>query len=284
MVRAVLEDEDEAIPLPFVDSAEISDGVSAVVESMRRVLDVAPSMLRGQSSSDQAFALLRSKAELVGVFVLLTSNLGSYHTSIDVEVFRGFSIADNVAPFIVINDQDAGGAWSFILLHELTHLWLGQTGVSGARSEMAVERFCNDVASEYLLPNEELAQLNIGGSNSLEAIEIKVNDFATDKKLSNSMIAYGLFRNGQIDYETWNQLSTTFRSHWLRNRASRRLHARDQDGGPNYYVVRRHRIGSALLGFVRRAMAEGALTTSKAGKVLGIKATNVQKLLDLSAG
>ena len=27
--------------------------------------------------------------------------------------------------------------------------------------------------------------------------------------------------------------------------------------GPNYYVVKRHRVGSALLGLVRRALEEG---------------------------
>ena len=46
-------------------------------------------------------------------------------------VGRGFALADEVAPFVVINHQDHRGAWSFTLLHELTHLWLGETGVSG---------------------------------------------------------------------------------------------------------------------------------------------------------
>ena len=65
------------------------------------------------------------------MFVLLKGDLGNYRTAIDVEVFRGFAIADDIAPFVVINDNDSKAAWSFTLLHELTHLLLGQTGISG---------------------------------------------------------------------------------------------------------------------------------------------------------
>ena len=57
--------------------------------------------------------------------------MGNYPSAIDVDVFRGFAIADNIAPFVVINDNDSIPAWSFTLLHEVVHLLLGQTGISG---------------------------------------------------------------------------------------------------------------------------------------------------------
>ena len=41
------------------------------------------------------------------------------------------------------------------------------------------------------------------------------------------------------------------------------------DGGPNYYIVRRHRLGAALLNFVARNMSEGVLTPTRASKLLG---------------
>ena len=77
-----------------------------------------------QPNAEDAFRLLRSRTEDAGVFVLLKGDLGSHHTAIDVEVFRGLAIADDVAPFVVINDNDSRAAWSFTLLHELTHLLL----------------------------------------------------------------------------------------------------------------------------------------------------------------
>ena len=49
--------------------------------------------------------------------------------------------------------------------------------------------------------------------------------------------------------------------------------------GPSYYVVRRHRLGHALLGLVSRSLSEGMITYTKAGQVLGVKPRNVAPLL-----
>ena len=280
MVRAVLEDEDEAELLPFIGSVKMSDGVPAVLASIRATFRVDIADFRSQTSPEDAFALLRASAEAAGVFVLLIGNLGSYHTRIELETFRGFALADDAAPFVVVNDQDAKPAWSFTLIHELAHLWLGETGVSGARAEKAIEQFCNDVASEFLLPADELARLRVNDETDFETSQARISEFASDRNLSRSMVAYKLYRRGMIEQQTWRRLSTAFREQWLQARADHRERARDQVGGPSYYVVRRHRVGIALINLVRRMMAGGALTTSKAGKVLGVKPRNVQALID----
>ena len=80
--------------------------------------------------------------------------------------------------------------------------------------------------------------------------------------------------------ESGTRLGTAFREQWLRARAERRERIREQDSGPSYYVLRRHRVGRALIDLVRRMVAGGALTTSKAGKVLGVKPRNVQALIN----
>lgn len=280
MVRAALEDEEEARQLPFVGSMTISDGAPAVQASIRQTIQVNLSDFRGQPSPRDAFALLRAGAERVGVFVLLMGNLGSHHTTIDLETFRGFALADKIAPFVIINDQDSNAAWSFTLIHELTHIWLGQTGISGARSEIAIERFCNDVASEFLLPLEELVQFQVGDPADIDVLQARISDFARKRNLSSSMVVYRLYLIGAIDLDTWRRCSATFRDWWFHERRRRREQGRDREGGPNYYIVRRHRVGKALVNLVRRMMAAGALTTSKAGRVLGVKAKQVQRLAD----
>jgi hypothetical protein len=110
MVRAVLEDEDEAVRLPFVASMTMQEGVEAVLQSIREILDLDLEQYRGRQLTSRepgGFAYIREQAEKAGIYVLLIGNLGSHHTTLDVETFRGFALADDVAPFVVINDQDA---------------------------------------------------------------------------------------------------------------------------------------------------------------------------------
>jgi len=215
MVRAILEDEEDTEPLPFVGSLSMSQGVFTVLSSIKETIQVDIAEFRAQASSDDAFTLLRDRVERAGIFVLLIGNLGSYHTAIDLETFRGFALADEIAPFVIINDQDAHSAWSFTLLHELSHIWLGQTGVSGWRAEISIERFCNDVASEFLLPTSDLAQLGVAKETDFETLQRRISEFAQDRNLSASMVAYKLYRMGMLDFQRWQRLSQTFRQMWI---------------------------------------------------------------------
>ena len=48
----------------------------------------------------------------------------------------------------------------FYAIHEMAHLVLGKTGISGVYIEKTIEKFCNDVASEFLLPSVEVTNSN----------------------------------------------------------------------------------------------------------------------------
>jgi Zn-dependent peptidase ImmA (M78 family) len=272
IVRAALEETEEDKPLAFVGSAKMAQGVDALVDSIRDVLGVTIQQFRSQPTASEAFATLRGAAEKNGIFVLLMGNLGTHHTDIDVRVFRGFALADEVAPFIVINEKDSRAAWSFTLLHELAHIWLGQTGVSGYSSEAAVEKFCDEVAARFLLDPEELKAIET--SLAIEALRERIGIFASERNLSRKMIAYNLLRSGRISSSVYKQVVDEFDAQRLAQRKKD-----EKEGGPNYYVVRRHRVGNALVSLVGRMVATGALTASKAGTVLGVKPTAVTRLV-----
>lgn len=279
IVRETLEAEDEAVPHNFVGRIKQDAGVSAAVQFLRSTLKMPRDEYRGATSDEDAFKLLRACAEAAGIFVVLQGDLGNYHSQISIETYRGFALADSVAPFVVINDQDSATAWSFTLLHEVVHLCLGETGVSGGRPESALEQFCNDVASEYLVDASELRLIKVGGSTPQDVARSKINDFARPRHLSSSMVSYRLFRSGAISFDYWNQLRAFYRSMWLAARARKQATARLNESGPNYYIVRRHRVGDALIGFTRRMLAGGALSTTKAAKVLAVKPHGVGPLL-----
>jgi Zn-dependent peptidase ImmA (M78 family)/DNA-binding XRE family transcriptional regulator len=281
LVRAVLEDDEDVQPLAFVGSARMNDGVPALTQSIEQMLRATRTQYRAQKDAESAFAFLRERAEHAGVFVLLIGNLGSHHSAIPVEAFRGFAIADPIAPFIVINDGDARAAWSFTLLHELAHLWLGATGVSGAGvPEKKIERFCNDVASEFLLPRADVKAIDLAGLDLDAQIDV-IADHANRWRVSRQMVAYGLLKADHITPEAWRSLEAGIRERWVAERRREKDRSKDSDG-PSYYVVRRHRLGHAMLDFARRYTDAGALSPSKAAKVLGVRPRSVYPLLAIA--
>jgi Zn-dependent peptidase ImmA (M78 family) len=183
-----------------------------------------------------------------------------------------------VAPFIVVNDQDARVAWSFTVLHELTHIWLGATGVSGGSTDARVESYCNRVAGEILLPESEVGELRFLRNASVQHTIEAVAQFAKSRKISRAMVAYKLLRASIISHSTWHEVEKYYEDERLASLA-RSTDQETNTGGPSYYVVKRHRLGHALLDLVRNSLAEGALTHTKAGQILGVKPRNVDPLI-----
>lgn len=278
LVKAALVDEEHP-SIDFIGSVRVSEGATALLEAIKKTLSVDLAKFRSARSSDEAFAYLRNCAEASGIFVLLVGNLGSHHTNISVEAFRGFAIADPIAPFIVINDQDAKTAWSFTLLHEVAHLILGTTGVSGFGEGVAIEQLCNDVAGELLLPKTELQLFNSMELTDLESVTTQISVFASERRVSRQMVAYKLFRTGVIKQDFWRALDRKFREIWQQEKARSKIREGTKDSGPNYYVLRRHRLGAALIEFASRGVNSGVLSPVKAARILGVKLRSVYPLL-----
>ena len=280
IVNSLLEDA-ERTPVDFIGSASMNTPAGELAKRMADRLGFSLTEFRRQSTVEAAFNYLREKIEAAGVFVLLAGNLGSHHTNIPVDIFRGFAIADPTAPFVIVNDQDAKAAWSFTALHELGHLWLGTTGISGTSTEARIERYCNDVAGEILFPSAEVREFEGVRKAPFDQVIEAITLFAGRRKISRAMVAYKLLRTDVISEATWNALSSHFKREWI---SIQENDTERSEGGPSYYVVKRHRLGNALLGVVSRSLAERNITYTKAAQVLGVKPINVDPLLNASQG
>lgn len=279
LTKELLEDDEDTRPNRFVGSRHMREGPDQLADAIIHDVGFNRRTFRAARTVEDAFNYLRSQAERAGVFVLLAGSLGSWQTAIDVSAFRGFAIADDLAPLVVVNDQDAKSAWSFTLLHELTHLWLGQSGISGSSTELAIERFCNEVAALILVPRDEVLAINLPRGASIDQLQQIIGSFADERKVSRSMVAYQLLRSERISHDQWEALTQVFHEQWLRIRAAQRQAGREAEGGPDWYVVRRHRIGNAFIDLARRGVEAGDLTPTRAAKILGVKPMAVYNLL-----
>jgi len=117
--------------LPFVGRFSPGTTSQIVSEDIENILGIS-SEIRPQSRNWEGFLTgLMLKTEQVGVLVIRNSVVrNNTHRHLNVQEFRGFVLSDNLAPLIFLNGGDAKSAQIFTLVHELAHIWLGQSGVS----------------------------------------------------------------------------------------------------------------------------------------------------------
>lgn len=150
----------DAEPVSVVGRAKASWAVAEIVEDMRRWLDVPRHPERG--NWDAYCRDLIRRIEGLGILVMRSGIVGNNtRRPLRVEEFRGFAIADPLVPVIFINAADVPEARLFTLLHELVHIWLGESGISDGdpANRQQTERLCNAVAAEFLVPGDEFLPL-----------------------------------------------------------------------------------------------------------------------------
>ncbi len=134
--------------------ATLGDAPEAVGEEVRKFLGVTDAEQRKAARENRAFDYWRRKLEEKDILVFV---VGGPHDIVDTSEMRGFAIARNEIPVIVINGRDySQGGRCYTLLHELTHVLLGQSaltnGDGGTAEEQKIERFCDAVAAAALMP------------------------------------------------------------------------------------------------------------------------------------
>lgn len=144
-------------PLAFVGSVSVTSDVMATAENIRHALGFDLEERRQLSTWGDALRRFIELADSRGILVMVSGIVGSNtHRKLDPQEFRGFALADNLAPLVFINGSDTKAAQMFTLAHELAHIWLGQSAVSDTQAvqkpEHAVEQWCNQVAAELLVP------------------------------------------------------------------------------------------------------------------------------------
>ena len=118
-----------------------------------------------QQANDPYAALKfwKQTVEAKGVLVCQTSV--NTHLSVELETVRGFCIAQKPFPVVVVNPKDSPYGRIFTLIHELVHIALGESVIQNTDFEEEntpnldpIEVFCNQVAAEVLVPENELLE------------------------------------------------------------------------------------------------------------------------------
>jgi Zn-dependent peptidase ImmA (M78 family) len=148
-------------PLALVGSVRVAADLVRTAALIRHALAFDIDERRQMPTWTDALRRFIEQADALGVLVMVSGVVGSNNRrKLDPQEFRGFALADDLAPLVFINGADTKAAQMFTLAHELVHVWLGQSALSDAQAasvpEHEVERWCNLVAAELLVPLEIL--------------------------------------------------------------------------------------------------------------------------------
>ncbi len=251
----------------FVRSASVSDKVPEVAAGIAQTIgfDLAErQQLPGWSEALRHFI---SQVEQAGILVMVSGVVGSNtHRPLNVKEFRGFVLADPIAPLVFINGKDSKAAQMFTLAHELAHLWLGESGVSDPQAvtqpDQQIECWCNAVAAELLVPLEQLQPVYDPENDLHEEMQRLARRF----KVSTLVLVRRLFDLGVFDEDS---LWATYHEELERVKAL----ASQEGGGGDFYNTLSARTGKRFVRALVASTLEGQTQFTDAFRMLGIKKT-----------
>ncbi|HAC28685.1 MAG TPA: peptidase [Marinobacter hydrocarbonoclasticus] len=242
---------------PYVGRASYSDSVESIVEDIRACLGVEPHPTRGKW--DDYYRDLVQRIESLGILVMRQGNLGHHSRPLNVEEFRGFAIVDEYAPIIFVNHSDALGARLFTLIHELCHIWIGQSGISDGdtNTHRQEEVLCNAVAAEFLVPAQEFRAL---WQHDSESWEDNLPPLEAHFHVSTWALARRALTLNFISQQEYGRYIFEQKKHYEQRKGS---------GGPTYYQTKKAQISRQFSQAVVGEALSGQLLLREAGELLG---------------
>lgn len=250
---------------PFVGSAKLGDDTTRVAARIAKTIGFDLAARAQANTWTEALRMLVEQAESVGVLVMVSGVVGNNnHRKLDPEEFRGFALADAMAPVVFVNGAESKSAQMFTLAHELAHLWLGESGVSDAGvasfPERRTEQWCNQTAAELLVPLASVKAAIQGNSQPLD----QVNALARQFKVSTLVILRRVFDAGALSQRKFQE---AYQAELKRLKEQ----ARRTSGGGDYYLTQPARLSRRFARAVITSTYEGQTLFTDAFRMLGVK-------------
>lgn len=262
-------------PGAFVRSVTLDAPVEETAATMRRALGFDLDARRDCPTWTEALRRFIAQAEALGVLVMVSGVVASNnHRRLDPEEFRGFALADDLAPLVFINGADTKAAQMFTLAHELAHLWLGESALSdvapSSQPTQRIESWCNRVAAELLVPLAVLREALPRG-NALAEVQPLARRF----KVSTLVILRRLMDARRLTREAFDDAYEAELT---------RLRAHPKASGGDFYLTQAVRLSRRFARALIASTLEGQTLYRDAFRMLGIAKESTFRELSAQLG
>ncbi len=204
---------------------------------------------------------ITNQIEQVGIIVSFNGVVGNNtKRPLSVEECRGFVIVNKKAPFLFINAADAKAAQMFSIVHELAHVWLGESAGFDNQNLLPanhpLELMCDKIAAEFLVP-ERYFQNKWNTTQNFQYLSriFKVSQIVIARRaLDLQLISRADF------FEFYNS--------YMQQVAYKK---ENQGTGGDFYATSKKRISLRFAAFVNNAVKDNKLLYRDAYKLLNLK-------------
>lgn len=265
-------------PIAFVgswsDIPRTPENVVKLAKALHNYLGLDERWAFQLKKQDDAVRVMRNAVEARGISVAINGVVGdNSHRSLSVSEFRGFVLADEIAPVIFINGQDAKGAQLFTIVHELCHLGYAKTGVVNPANpdgyshgfDTGMERFCDSVAAEFLVSSDLIGQEWNAFADNVNYYD-RVSRIARNHKVTFMVSARQALDNNLLGRADFFDL---YRQH---KTAMDKLEAKPKkkSSGGDSYSTKRYRLGTVFSEAVWSALNSDSISLGDAYELAGL--------------
>lgn len=177
-------------PPHFRLTGSIDDNPEDLASRIREALSLTHEEQTSWRQHYKALNGWRRSLERCGVLVFQASG-------VEVTEMRGFSLADDALPVVVVNVKDHPHGRIFSMLHELAHLSLRREGLcdlvedaSRPPEEQQIEIFCNRLAGAIAMPADQVLAEPL--------VQDQENEVWSDEKLSELSMTFSVSREAML--------------------------------------------------------------------------------------
>lgn len=251
--------------LSIIGKYNINDNPKIVAQELSQLFSFHYNYNNWQQALSERIELIEKQ----GILVMSSGiALGNTHRALDLNEFRGFALSDEYAPVIFINSKDSVAARSFTLMHELAHIAIAEDGVSNTNSydknSNAVEKWCDKVAAEILVPEDKFKQKY---QHNLDNLDENLQVFAKHFKVSTLVILGRIYDLNYIYTDTFWQL---FQAEKQRIIAIIKTQKPKKSGG-DYYNSKPVSVSKLFIKTIISSTLEGKTLYRDAMRLLNIK-------------